>query len=174
VDDILSRIVHPPISKTLSREFEIADRRRTMKTDFLELELATAHLERQVRNLRFAMSGRGSCADDVSNLHDLSSTSRSLAERAKGMTSYRLKTSGEERLIEVKTTSYGDSTPFFVTRNELAVSSDHSDQYFVYRVFAFDEIRNFLSSAATSANRSLSRHLSSWRVFSEAKINLCS
>ena len=30
--------------------------------------------------------------------------------------------SGKERLIEVKTTKYGQDTPFFVSRNELAVS----------------------------------------------------
>jgi hypothetical protein len=47
--------------------------------------------------------------------------------------------SGTERLIEVKTTKYGIDTPFFVTRNELAVSELHSNKYQVYRLFSFRE-----------------------------------
>lgn len=46
-------------------------------------------------------------------------------------------TSGQERLIEVKTTSYGASTPFFVTRTELDVSRDASEQFRLYRAFNF-------------------------------------
>jgi hypothetical protein len=44
---------------------------------------------------------------------------------------------GKERLIEVKTTRYGSETPFFVTRNEVAVSRKERDRYRVYRVFDF-------------------------------------
>jgi hypothetical protein len=45
--------------------------------------------------------------------------------------------SGRERLIEVKTTAFGESTPFFVTRNEVAVSHDASEQFHLYRAFNF-------------------------------------
>ena len=45
---------------------------------------------------------------------------------------------GRERLIEVKTTRYGAMTPFFATRNEVAVSDERAAQYHVYRVFKFD------------------------------------
>ena len=44
---------------------------------------------------------------------------------------------GRERLIEVKTTSFHKRTPFHITRNELACSSDHADAYHLYRVFDF-------------------------------------
>lgn len=44
---------------------------------------------------------------------------------------------GRERLIEVKTTAYGPQTPFFVTRNELAVSHEREREYHLYRVFGF-------------------------------------
>ena len=44
-------------------------------------------------------------------------------------------TSGAERLIEVKTTKYGRETPFFVSRNELAVSEAKAERYHLYRVF---------------------------------------
>ncbi len=47
--------------------------------------------------------------------------------------------SGAERLIEVKTTKYGVDTPFFVTRNEKAISERHASQYQLYRLFAFRE-----------------------------------
>lgn len=46
---------------------------------------------------------------------------------------------GRERLIEVKTTKYGSLTPFFVSRNELAVSEREADRYHLYRVYAFRE-----------------------------------
>lgn len=46
---------------------------------------------------------------------------------------------GRERLIEVKTTSFGRRTPFHVTRNELACSQAHDAQYHLYRVYAFRE-----------------------------------
>jgi len=44
---------------------------------------------------------------------------------------------GRERLIEVKTTAYGPYTPFFVTPNEVAVSRDKEERYYIYRVFNF-------------------------------------
>ena len=43
--------------------------------------------------------------------------------------------SGAARLIEVKTTKYGRETPFFVSRNELAVSEANAERYQLYRVF---------------------------------------
>jgi hypothetical protein len=44
---------------------------------------------------------------------------------------------GRERLIEVKTTAFGELTPFYVSRNELARSDADADQYHVYRLFDF-------------------------------------
>lgn len=45
--------------------------------------------------------------------------------------------SGRERLIEVKTTAFGELTPFFVSRNELARSELDSECYRLYRLFDF-------------------------------------
>lgn len=45
--------------------------------------------------------------------------------------------SGSERLIEVKTTAFGQLTPFFASRNELARSEADSEHYFLYRLFDF-------------------------------------
>jgi hypothetical protein len=45
--------------------------------------------------------------------------------------------SGADRLIEVKTTAYGQDTRFFVSRNELAFSREQDAAFHLYRVFAF-------------------------------------
>lgn len=46
---------------------------------------------------------------------------------------------GRERLIEVKTTSFGRETPFFVSKNELALSKMASQQFHLYRLFEFKQ-----------------------------------
>lgn len=44
---------------------------------------------------------------------------------------------GRERLIEVKTTAFGELTPFYVSRNELARSEADADHFHLYRLFDF-------------------------------------
>ena len=44
---------------------------------------------------------------------------------------------GRERLIEVKTTSFGRDTPFFVSKGELALSQSAKEQFYLYRLFEF-------------------------------------
>jgi hypothetical protein len=44
---------------------------------------------------------------------------------------------GRERLIEVKTTSFGLEAPFYVSRAELDVSKERSEFYQLYRLFDF-------------------------------------
>ncbi|MEO7200421.1 MAG: DUF3883 domain-containing protein [Dokdonella sp.] len=46
---------------------------------------------------------------------------------------------GRERLIEVKTTAFGELTPFYVSRNEIARSKVDADKYRLYRLFDFRE-----------------------------------
>jgi hypothetical protein len=50
-------------------------------------------------------------------------------------------TNGEERLIEVKTTRFGLHTPFYASRNEVAVSDERRRAYFVYRLCKFSRDR---------------------------------
>lgn len=45
--------------------------------------------------------------------------------------------SGLERFIEVKTTSFSKETPFYASRNEVSFSSDYRNQYHLYRLFDF-------------------------------------
>ena len=64
---------------------------------------------------------------------------------------------GAERLIEVKTTKYGRETPFFVSRNEVAVSESRATNYRLYRLFGFcEEPRMFTLAGALSATCRLS------------------
>jgi hypothetical protein len=59
---------------------------------------------------------------------------------------------GRDRLIEVKTTNYGRSFPFLVTRNELSVSKAR-ENYSLYRVFDFRRApRMFVLPGAISAH----------------------
>lgn len=44
---------------------------------------------------------------------------------------------GRERFIEVKTTSFGERTPFYVSANELRFAKDHAAQFRLYRLFDF-------------------------------------
>jgi len=46
---------------------------------------------------------------------------------------------GRERLIEVKTTAFGELTPFYVSRNEIARSNADPEKYRLYRLFDFRE-----------------------------------
>jgi hypothetical protein len=48
-------------------------------------------------------------------------------------------TDGRDRLIEVKTTSFGAMTPFFASKREVAVSDERAQNFSLYRVFKFRE-----------------------------------
>lgn len=44
---------------------------------------------------------------------------------------------GRDRFIEVKTTSFGERTPFYVSANEARFARDHRDRFRLYRLFDF-------------------------------------
>ena len=44
---------------------------------------------------------------------------------------------GQDRFIEVKTTRYGQHTPFYISAGELRFSHAHVDSYHLYRLFGF-------------------------------------
>ena len=44
---------------------------------------------------------------------------------------------GRDRFIEVKTTRYGQYTPFYISNGEVRFSKAHADSYHLYRVFGF-------------------------------------
>lgn len=73
---------------------------------------------------------------------------------------------GTARLIEVKTTNFGQYAPFYVSRNELLVSQKQSGWYFLYRLFDFhDNPRLFTLPGALSDSVDLdpSQYIASFR-----------
>ena len=60
---------------------------------------------------------------------------------------------GKERYIEVKTTSFADTTPFFISQNEVRFSKEACDHFQLYRVFDFrTKPRLFQLHGAVDAN----------------------
>lgn len=104
------------------------------------------YLEREVRNAALGLAGE----EFVLELEDRrlrALGAPTLARRIEHVSRTRgdglgydilsFESDGREKLIEVKTTRFGGFTPFFVTRNEVAVSSTQHESYALYRLFDF-------------------------------------
>lgn len=89
-------------------------------------ELFVAELEAR----RLHVAGKKALADKVEHV---------AATRGDGLgyDVHSYEDNGKDRLIEVKTTSFGEDTPFYISRNELARSQHDADIYRLYRVFDF-------------------------------------
>lgn len=108
--------------------------------------LGVNYLEREARNASLGRAGEV-FAFNVEHRRLWEAGHRELAERIEHVSQTRgdglgydilsFEENGRERLIEVKTTSFGAMTPFFVSRHEIAVSEERADQFRVYRVFKF-------------------------------------
>jgi hypothetical protein len=108
--------------------------------------MTTNYLEREARNRSLGEAGElftlnYERARLISLGHErfadrIEHTSRTRGDHA-GYDILSFEASGQERLIEVKTTKYGASTPFFVSRNEVSTSERHAETYHVYRLYSF-------------------------------------
>ena len=108
--------------------------------------LGVNYLEREARNASLGRAGEV-FALNVEHRRLWEGGHRKLAERIEHVSQTRgdglgydilsFEENGRERLIEVKTTSFGAMTPFFASRREVAVSEEHPEQFSVYRVFKF-------------------------------------
>jgi len=112
----------------------------------LRLKLTTNYVEREARNrslgsagerfvlnferARLAVAGKENLAAKIEH-------TAMVKGDYEGYDILSFEESGAERLIEVKTTKYGLETPFFVSRNEVATSERHANEYQVYRLFEF-------------------------------------
>ena len=140
VDDILRVLVDPPVSKGKPVAPGIRERPRepyAFRTNFLMREAQNAHLGRvgeefviNFERARLISEGQERFAARIERV----SLTKGDQE---GYDILSFSANGRERLIEVKTTSFGAYTPFFVTRNELETSKMAAEQYHVYRVFNF-------------------------------------
>ena len=127
----------PPVRET--RVSEPLLQFRAVKRDYLEREtlnrslgLAGEEFVIRFERWRLLQDGKASLADRVEHV------SKSRGDGL-GYDILSYESDGSERLIEVKTTSFGRETPFFVTRGELALSKAVSDQFHLYRLFQFRE-----------------------------------
>ncbi len=136
-DDLLGVLTYAPhveVPSNTALEPAIA---RAVATNFIEREarnrsLGAAGEEFVIRYEQARLIGAGCEA----LAHRIEHTSRVRGDY-EGYDILSFETDGSERLIEVKTTKYGKETPFFVTRNEVAVSERHAAAYNVYRMFSF-------------------------------------
>jgi len=113
------------------------------------------YLEREARNSSLGLAGENFVLDvEHRRLWELGL--RSLAERIEhvaktqgdglGYDIVSYNADGRERLIEVKTTTFGSMTPFFASAKEVSVS-DSRQEFCLYRVFKFRETPRIFSRA---------------------------
>lgn len=133
-------LVDPPVVPLpgVVREPSVA-RHPRLRVNYLEQEARNASLGAAgealvlaVEHRRLWTAGRRDLAERIVHV------SRELGDGA-GYDILSFDATGRERLIEVKTTAFGPLTPFFATRNEVAVSEERAEAYRLYRVFRFRE-----------------------------------
>ena len=104
------------------------------------------YLEREARNVSLGLAGEEFILQyEHFRLHSLGQPS--LADKVEhvaktkgdglGFDILSFETNGRERFIEVKTTSFGKETPFFISRGEVKFSKSHEQDYRLYRLFEF-------------------------------------
>jgi hypothetical protein len=139
VDDLLSRMVEPPPESDWVWPEYGAERRRPPRTP-------PNYLLREARNASLGRAGE---------LFTLNfERARLMSERKEGLAAevehvaetrgdyegfdvLSFETDGRERLIEVKTTAFGQMTPFFVSSHQVTISRERRDRFHIYRLFSF-------------------------------------
>jgi len=94
------------------------------------LGLAGEELALSFERERLERAGKGAYASRVEHV------SRTRGDGL-GYDILSFETDGRERFVEVKTTAFSKSSPFYISRNEVAFSDDYADQYRLYRLFEF-------------------------------------
>ena len=140
ISDVLSILVPTPKREPVRNTREISGpikARIARKTNYLERDARNRSLGRAGEELvlefeheRLWRAGKRSLAERID--HVSASHGDGL-----GYDILSYEESGMERLIEVKTTRFGDQTPFFLSKNELALSQEQQQIYQLYRVFEF-------------------------------------
>lgn len=128
---------------------------RAVKRDYLEREaqnqslgLAGEEFVVQYEHWRLVELGQHRLADRVE--HVAQSQGDGL-----GYDVLSFDSNGRERFIEVKTTSFGRETPFFVSRGELALSKIAESQFHLYRLFEFRKAPRLFDLTGALANHCL-------------------
>lgn len=133
-------LVNPPRKK--EDKPQLYDRplqvRKPVRRNYLEMEsrnqtlgLAGEKLSLEFEHKRLWQAGKKDLANRIEHVADLGD--------GFGFDIRSFETDGRERLIEVKTTRFGESTPFFASKNEVDVSDVRENEYQLYRLFKFTE-----------------------------------
>ena len=137
VEDILKVMVDPPTPMEMPVQENRVRTTPRRKMNYLKIEaqnrslgLAGEEFVVKYEIARLIAAGKDSLADKVEKVSET-------VGDGLGYDILSFDEDGKERLIEVKTTAYGALTPFYITRNELAVSVEKSDQYHLYRAYGF-------------------------------------
>lgn len=137
VEDILKIMVSPPSIQTKPIQKNRSQAMPRRKVNYLEIEaqnrslgLAGEAFVVRYEMARLIAAGKDSLAAKVEHVAET-------VGDGLGYDVLSFDEDGKERFIEVKTTAYGQSTPFYITRNELAVSVEKSAQYHLYRAYGF-------------------------------------
>lgn len=108
-----------------------------VKRDYLEREARNRSLGAagekfvlQYERWRLVELGVGQLADEVKHV------SETLGDGL-GYDVLSFEPDGRERYVEVKTTAFGETTPFFVSSNEVRFARTRSEQFRLYRLFDF-------------------------------------
>lgn len=122
-------------------------KRRAIRRDFLERESRNRSLGKageefivDFERWQLLKLGLGQLADKVD--HVAKSQGDGL-----GYDVLSFEPNGRERFIEVKTTAFGEETPFFVTSNELSFAREAGEQFKLCRVFDFRAAPRFFELA---------------------------
>jgi hypothetical protein len=120
-----------PLETNLFRARKVADYARINARDRqigLAGELLVLDYERQ----ELLSAGMAELADKVRHVAELEGDGA-------GYDIESFTSSGTRKYIEVKTTIGDDDNEFFVTANELEFSKQHTDNFYLYRVYRYDE-----------------------------------
>lgn len=97
--------------------------------DQLELALAGERWVMQLEQIRLSHLGRPDLARRIEHV--------ALTSDKEGFDIRSFERTGRERLIKIKTTRFGEETPFYTNNHELDVSTRYADTYHLYRLYDF-------------------------------------
>jgi Domain of unknown function (DUF3883) len=137
-EDFSKVLAQAPRTEMTAREPEKAYGKRTaIRRDYLEREarnrslgLAGEQFALRFEQWRLAEIGVGQLAERVRHV----STEQG---DGLGFDILSFEPDGRERFIEVKTTAFGERTPFFVSANEVRFARETGPQFYLYRLFDF-------------------------------------
>ena len=119
---------------------------RDMRKEALGMPIRRDYLERESRNRSLRLAGED-FAVQFERWRLIQLGVGQLADRVEHVSETRgdglgydvlsFESDGRERFIEVKTTTFGERTPFFVSANEMRFAQSEPERFRLYRLFNF-------------------------------------